>query len=376
MTGLKKVVDQSVDAVQIDPKMKIEQSDFAGLEWLSPNNPPFRLSGFYWFKQDAIYRRLPLSPNYDLPKGVYSLANATAGGQIAFQTDSPRLAIRVELAGSASMYHMPATGQCGFDLYLGDPGEQKYYRTTRFKHTQTSYEFEFYNFPARELRHITLNFPLYQGVLDVQIGIEPMSRIEPPIAYRSNKKVIIYGNSITQGGCASRPGMLFTNILSRRFPLEFLNFGFSGKGRAEPEVVRTICEITDPALLILDYEGIGSVEHLKQTFPEFVRAFRERHPVTPILALSRIPYSHEYLVPSVLEFRMNLKHAGEEMVNHFRQMGDLNIHYFNRDSMISEAICNEYTVDTGHPSDLGFWHIAEALTPIMQQLLKNELSIK
>ncbi|WP_240765073.1 SGNH/GDSL hydrolase family protein [Paenibacillus dendritiformis] len=99
------------------------------------------------------------------------------------------MAIRVQLANKADMYHMPATGQCGFDLYLGKPGEQVFYKTSLYDHTQDYFE--------------------------------------APLSYRNEKKVIIYGTSNTQGTCASRPGMGYTNILSRRIPLEFMNLGFS-----------------------------------------------------------------------------------------------------------------------------------------------------
>jgi hypothetical protein len=86
---------------------------------------------------------------------------------------------------------MLATGQCGFDIYLGVPGDQQYFGTTAFDRSQLSYEVVLYQFPHAELRHITLNFPLYQGVKEVSIGIVAGSRIEAPLPYRNNKKVIV-----------------------------------------------------------------------------------------------------------------------------------------------------------------------------------------
>lgn len=40
-----------------------------------------------------------------------------------------------------------------------------------------------------------------------------------------------YGTSIAQGGVASRPGMAFTNIISRNIQYPIYNFGFSGNVR-------------------------------------------------------------------------------------------------------------------------------------------------
>ena len=58
--------------------------------------------------------------------------------------------------------------------------------------------------------------------------------------------VVVYGTSITQGANASRPGMAYTNILSRRLNVEFVNLGFSGSGRGEPEVAEVIAGIPNP----------------------------------------------------------------------------------------------------------------------------------
>ncbi|NRF93083.1 hypothetical protein HQN89_19100 [Paenibacillus frigoriresistens] len=59
------------------------------------------------------------------------LANFTAGVQIHFQTDSPKLSVRVVLADKANMYQMPATGQCGVDCYIGSHGKQQFVIVTR-----------------------------------------------------------------------------------------------------------------------------------------------------------------------------------------------------------------------------------------------------
>ncbi|MEF3304130.1 SGNH/GDSL hydrolase family protein [Paenibacillus sp. GYB003] len=365
----------SVDAQKLDPNMRLEQSDETGLLWLSPKEAPFRLAGFPWFGQDGAYRRLPLRPKHAIPPAVNQLANSTAGGQIMFQTDSPKLAIRVKLAGKAGMYHMPATGQCGFDLYIGEPGDQQYFGTVRYDHSQLSYEHVFYEYPHRELRHVTLNFPLYQGVQEVQIGIEPGSELKAPLPYRTGKKVVVYGTSITQGGCATRPGMAYTNILSRRIPLEFVNLGFSGNGRGEPEVARVLTEIANPALLVLDYEANAvDVELMRQTLPEFIRIYREAHPDVPILVVSKIQYARERFEPALLQKRLDMKRVEMETVDMYRRQGDANVHFFDGTALLGTDSYNECTVDGVHPTDLGFLRMADTLTPVFKELLKDELN--
>ncbi|WJH35521.1 hypothetical protein N6H14_05765 [Paenibacillus sp. CC-CFT747] len=60
-------------------------------------------------------------PSGTIPEAVDHLADHTAGGQIRFQSDSSCLWVRVRLKGKANMVHMPATGQCGVDCYVGSP---------------------------------------------------------------------------------------------------------------------------------------------------------------------------------------------------------------------------------------------------------------
>ncbi|MCD9023787.1 SGNH/GDSL hydrolase family protein [Cohnella sp. NL03-T5] len=352
--------------------MRLAETDSSGLEWFSPIRGPFRIFGFAWLQKDEIYRRLPVNPGWNVPEDVDQLANCTAGGQIRFMTDSSKLSIRVRLSGLADMYHLPATGQCGFDCYIGEPGEQQYYSTTRYDHTQKEYENELFDDGGeRKIRCFTLNFPLYQGVEEVYIGLEPRCHISAPPAYDNEKKVIFYGTSITQGGCASRPGMAYTNILSRRINLEFINLGFSGNGKGEPELARIIAEIANPACLVLDYEAnCVDTESLRASLPEFIRIYREKHPKVPILILSKIKFAKEEFSETsaqVLEERKEIQRFNVEKA---KNQGDDNIHFFDGSSLPGEY-AQECTVDGVHPTDLGFLMMANGLTPVIQRLVSQ-----
>ncbi|EHQ62849.1 hypothetical protein PDENDC454_08115 [Paenibacillus dendritiformis C454] len=360
----------------LDPDMRVEQNGLWGLKWLSPEEKPFRLSGFSWFEQERLFRRLPLHSRHPIPPVVDVLANHTAGGQLAFQTRSGQLAIRVQLANKADLYHMPATGQCGFDLYLGKPGEQVFYRTSQYDHTQDYFEAMLYDFPAAEMRHVTLNFPLYQGVKALAIGVDSEAAIEAPLPYRNDRKVIIYGTSITQGACASRPGMAYTNILSRRIPLEIMNLGFSGSGCGEPEMAHIITEIDNPAMLVLDYEANAiNPDLLKQTLPEFIRIYRAAYPVVPILVISKMEFASESFVPDMRTLRLEMGRIQRETVEKLRQQGDSHLHFYDGSTLLgTDETRFECTVDGVHPTDLGFMRMADKLTPVFKQLLQHELA--
>ncbi|TMV43350.1 hypothetical protein FE783_35555 [Paenibacillus mesophilus] len=355
-----------------DPNMRPNERTDSAVRWYSPLKQPFHIAGFAWFKQERIYRRLPTLPPGSIPNAVNRLAEHTAGGQIRFQSDSSSLSVRVKLKGKADMTHMPATGQCGVDCYVGLPDTMplQFANSTKYDRTLTEYECALYTGWKRSMRSIVLNMPLYQGVEEIWVGLDDDAVVSTPPRYASDKKVIIYGTSITQGGCASRPGMAYTNILSRRIPLEFLNLGFSGNGKGEPEVAEVVSRIEDPACLIVDYEGnCVSTELFHKTLPEFIRIYRAAHPVTPILIPSRIRYAREELTPHLYEMRMERKLFEQALVRELREQGDLNVYFFDGSKSLGGADFFECTVDGSHPTDLGFLRMADALEPVLKTLL-------
>lgn len=354
---------------QLDPNMKLQGANDKEWQWISPMQNPVQISGLPWLADETIYRRLPQNPQWPLPPAVDSLANCTAGAQIRFSTSSRRLSIRVVLAAPASMYHMPATGQCGFDCYIGAPGKQRYFSTTRYDHTQTEYEAVLFDSDNTELKNITLNFPLYQGVKEVSIGIEPDTELSSPPQYESGGSVVVYGTSITQGGCASRPGMAFTNILSRRINREFINLGFSGNGKGEPELAHIINEIPDSACFVLDYDAnVNTVEALQKSLPEFIHILRTDHPETPILVISRIPGASEFYDSAALKNRLGKAKVQRDTVVQLQSQGDQNISFMDGEELMGDDYL-ESTVDGSHPTDLGFWLMANSLEPIIKKLL-------
>ncbi|MBO9604903.1 MAG: SGNH/GDSL hydrolase family protein [Paenibacillaceae bacterium] len=360
---------------QLDPNMRLperEGTDDGGLRAYSPLQPPFHVAGFGWFAEERVYNRLPLAPRLAVREPVRELAACTAGGQIRFRTDSRRLTIRVRLRGGANMYHMPATGQCGFDCYLESQGSLYYHGTVKYDRMKTAYESVLFALDERELRGVTLHFPLYQAVEEVQLLLEPDAAVLPPAAYAGAGKVIVYGTSITQGGCASRPGMAYTNIMSRRLPYEFVNLGFSGNGRGEPELAGLIADIADPACLVLDYDGnCPDAAHVARTLPAFIALYRRRHSSVPILVVSKVRYAKERWDAAKEAERLKRRDIQRETVERLRREGDGKVVFLDGSDLLGDDY-EECTVDGSHPTDLGFLRLADGLTPVVARLLGHD----
>lgn len=364
--------NKEIDVQKLDKNMSISGTK-DDVKWLMPTGSPFKLSGFPWFSQERCYRRLPKNPKYRLSAEVDILANCTAGGQIRFRTNSSTLTVKVKLSGVANMVHMPATGQCGFDCYTGTSEKVYYCSTTKFDHTKTEYEYTFFKIKDGAWRNVTINFPLYQGVYEVLIGIEKTAELETPLRYKSDKKILFYGTSITQGGCASRPGMAYTNIISRSLNMETVNLGFSGNGKGEPELARIIADIEKPACLVLDYEAnCVSTELFNKTLPEFIEIYRQAHSAVPILVVSRPSYAMDRYDDAISKIRKERKVLQNSIVKKYREMGDSHIYFCDGETFFGDDF-EEYTVDGIHPTDAGFLKIARGLEKPLSDILDTYL---
>ncbi len=349
-------------------KAAVPPKPTAGLVWKSPKEKPFQIAGLAWFAKDRAWKRTPVKPKERLPEMVESLAQQTAGAQIRFETDSRRIAVRVRLPRVHGMDHMPATGECGFDCYVGLLGVMRYGGTVRYDRTQVRYESMVFETDAPGRRAITLHFPLYCGVKDVRVGLARGAKLWPPKPLGG--RVVVYGTSITQGGCASRPGMCWTNIASRKLGVEFINLGFSGNGRGEPEVARTIAEVPGVDLYILEYEpNCVSTEKFKETLPVFLRILRRAHPKTPILVASRVHYARDLWSAECRKAGRERRAFQRRAIAKLRAAGDKRLFFFDGSTLLGPDF-EECAVDGVHPTDLGFTRIAAGMIPWIRKALK------
>lgn len=342
-----------------DKRMGIPAVSTERIKFHPVTETPFELTGFPWFSEEKLFRRLPVSPAEKIPEGVDFLANCTAGGKIRFSTNSKRILIRGKRGAFDVTDTMPYTARGGFDIYVGEPGEEQFFSVMRANPENTEFVCVLAELPDAAWRTYTVYFPLYKQVISVEIGLEEDAQITIPPPLQT-PPVAVYGTSITQGGCASRPGMCYTNILSRRLSRHILNFGFSGSGRGEPEVARILASLPDVSLYLLDFEPNAGDDYAK-LLPPFIREIRKQKPVVPILVLTRYCYS-KYPVPE--NQLANNRKAVEEMQ-------DAHLYFMDGTDILGPDGA-ECLVDGIHATDLAFYRMADALKPELEKILKKE----
>ena len=181
---------------------------------------------------------------------------------------------------------MSDTGIRGFDLYAAPAGRME---DIVFKKTMISTD-SFYNisyeFDDCFLRDITINFPLYNDVKSLCVGLERDSVLTDAMPYSIEKPVVFYGSSVTQGACASRPGLTYPALLSRWLDVDFINLGFSGNDRGEKALADYIASIDMSAFVYGYGYNTPTVEHYEKTHYPFYDIIRKNNPDLPIIIMS------------------------------------------------------------------------------------------
>ena len=346
------------DITKVDRNFAVETHiDKEDIRFYDAQQTPFKIYGIYF--EDGKFRRIPEAVANSIQSDIHLLHANTAGGRVRFRTDSSYVAIHMKTPRFYRLPHFPLTGTIGFDLYADGQFVKTFVPPIA---VEDGYE-SVIELGSSEMREITIHCPLYGDVSELYIGVSEKAGVFAPKAYATEKPIVYYGSSITQGGCASRPGNAYTNILSRRLNVDHINLGFSGKARGEAEMAEYIKDL-DMTAFVYDYDhNAPDCEHLQNTHERMFQIIRQANPDLPIVMMSRPKYALTDEEIKRLEIiKTTYKNAKES--------GDKNV-YFIEGPALMELAQNDGTVDGCHPNDLGFASMAKALGDVLEGILNK-----
>lgn len=338
----------SIDKNFATPKTIIKE----GVKFYNPLKAPFVISGVKYI--DGLFYRMHPEVADKVSDGVRYLNTNTAGGRIRFKTDSDYVALCVKYTNTGKMPHFAFSGSIGFDLYA----DGVYFGTFMPSVDITDTLEGIVYIGNNGLREITINFPLYSSVSAVSVGVDENASVLAPTPYINDKPIVYYGSSITQGGCASRPGMAYQAIISRKLNVDFINLGFSGSAKAEDAMIDYISGL-DMSLFVYDYDhNAPTLEHLKNTHEKMYLSVRKTHPNIPIIMMTRPKKvrsdEENQRIEVVRKTYQNAISRGE------------NVYMLDGDDLTALCGC-EGTVDNTHPTDFGFLSMANALIDLFNK---------
>jgi hypothetical protein len=324
-------------------------------------------SGVAESEKESPYDRLPASYKGKVRKPVWDLSKNSAGISLRFNSNSSSVKVKWALMNDTKMNHMAETGIKGVDLYCKVKGVWTYVNTGR--PTAKENEASLINGLSQGEREYKLYLPLYDGTTKVEIGIESGSTITKP-AEDKKLPIVFYGTSILQGGCASRPGMVFTSIISRKLNVDCINFGFSGNGKMDPPMAELISGIK-ASFYVIDCLPNMTAKQVTDSVVPLAKAIRAKNPKTPIVFIENVEYTRAIFQASLLTSMNEKNQALKTEFDKLVQGGMNNLVYIGATGSIGTD--NEGTVDGTHLTDLGFIRYADYL---IEKFKENKLAIK
>jgi len=306
-------------------------------------------------EKEHPYDRLPFSYKEKVREPVWRLSKESAGLSVRFISNTTTIKVKWELLYDTQMNHMAPTGSKGLDLYCRVDNQWQFVNTAR----PTGKENEFMmvqNMPAEE-REFRIFMPLYDCLVNLEIGVDSLSSMIKP-AKSDKKPIVFYGTSITQGGCASRPGMAYSNIISRKLDVDCINFGFSGNGRMEAPIAEVISEI-DAFIYVIDCIPNMNPEMIHANMIPMVEIIRRKNPATPMVFMESTWFERSYFDEAG---KNNIDANNKALKIEFDKLvekGYTNIYLIHSKAALGQD--HEATVDGVHFTDLGFMRFADYL---------------
>lgn len=324
-----------------------------GMTFYDVLKKPYLITGLI---NDGIFRRMPEDIAARISDGVHDLSVNTAGGAVHFKTNSRKIAVKCKMKTVSRFSHMPLCGTSGFDIYI----DNKYSGTFMPPYDMTDGYESCIDFANDNEKNVTVNFPLYNDVARLEIGLCSDAECAGYNPYGSCKPIVYYGSSITQGGCASRPGMAYQAIIARRLGRNYVNLGFSGSAMGEEEMAQYIAGL-DMSVFVMDYDhNAPDAQHLLNTHGKFFKIIREKNPDLPIVLVSQInKYMYEADKRREIIYT-TYKNAAEG--------GDKNVYFVDGLKICPDA---DYSVDNTHPTDYGFNFMAKAIGDALYMILNG-----
>jgi hypothetical protein len=337
------------------------------------------VEGKGWTDTEHYFDRFPARANGAVREVVWNLSRHSTGLTARFETDATRIAARWSFRVKPNlMLHMPAVASCGLDLYATDPdGQLRWLGIGRPEGVFSPESADAARPAALPVeatlaedidpgpRAYTVYLPLFALIDTLEIGVPAGAsfkgippRPEPPIAF--------YGTSIVHGASAARAGMTHVSQLGRRLGIPVLNLGFSGNGQMEPEVARFLSEL-DPRLYVVDCLPNMQAPMVTERAEPLVRIIREARPDTPIVLVEDRTYANAPFKAAQRERQAASRQALRTAYENLKAAGIRALHYVEGNQLLGDD--GEATVDSSHPTDLGFTRHADVLERVLRELL-------
>ncbi|MBI4978259.1 MAG: SGNH/GDSL hydrolase family protein [Spirochaetes bacterium] len=310
------------------------------------------------------YDRLPPKAESMVPKVVWDLSRTATGMCAWFETDASEIHAKWVL-GSPQINEMnfPAAGFSGLDLYADDNGSLRWAGAGHLVKDQRPEQCLISGMAGNNRRYC-IYLPIRNPLESAAIGIPKGSRFTP-VPPRKSKPVVFYGTSIVHGAYASHSGMIHPSIIGRRLHTPVINLGFSGNAKMERALAELIAEI-DASVYVIDALPNMDMALVQERADVFMRTLHKLRPHIPAVYIEDRPLTNWWLRPATIISQEAKWREFRRIYDNVRADGGY-MHYIEGRALFGTDC--EASLDTSHPSDLGFMRMADIIEPVIRSLI-------
>lgn len=312
------------------------------------------------------YYRFDHTPYEGFNKGIIGMSKHPAGMYVVFKTNSSQISASWEWVSRRMGDNITGIAQAGLDLYIKENGKWKFAsvgRVSTLPQKNKSSRSLIKNLAEGE-KECLLYLPDWSQLTKLEIGVDEGATIEGmPKPFRH--KVVVHGSSITHGASASRPGLTYTALMSRNLGIDFINFGFSGQCKMQPQFLEFL-KTCEADAFVFDAFSNPSEKEIKERLNHFVAELVKAHPGKPLIFIqSPIDQDSQFDTKKYAR-RMSLTRTAAQMMHALaKQYKDV---YF---LAVPNVLGSDGTIDNSHPTDIGFDRFIKAYQPKIAKILKK-----
>ena len=329
----------------------------------SYKDEPIKIYGLPEFEKTKTLTRLPDSLIEKIPSLVH-LGRRCPGARMEFCTDATEITVELlfktlSVDVGMSLYSCQSAfvqvGEHTSSEYVGLVNPSGYGQ----KNVKKTFRL------SGKLQQVVIWIPRNEQMESVSVTVPDEATVTAPHGYKYEKPIVYYGSSITEGGCCCNIFNAYNAIISRHLDTDYINLGFSGNAKGEPEMADYISSL-DMSIFVYDYDhNAPSVAHLSATHEPFFKRIREAKPDLPVIMMTRpkVKYNADEIMR-----REVVKKTYENAL----AAGDKNVYFLDGETFYGETDRELCSLDVIHPNDLGFYRMANAVEPLIKKLLENK----
>jgi len=334
--------------------------------WFWTQIEDFGIMGRAFEDAPTNFNRLPERAKGLVDDLIWNSSLDSTGLFVAFETDATAIGFNYALtSNSSSLWQMPLSGTSGADLYRFNEatGVWGWVSCVSSFPMLGAPHFALFSAILPKLQspsQYLLFLPLLKEVSWGYVGVNGGASLPrrnaafaaDGITISGRKPIVWCGTSTALVGAATRPGLMYTNSLTRSLGRVVLNMGFAGNGSMEFSELDFLSEIDAEVLVIESSPALTNIGAL-------VKRYRQQRPDASVVLLEKPDFSIPTLRSGKYSTALQCEHG--KLVS----QGYKDVHFVQSEH---SELYNP-TVDGVRFTDLGHWEMATNFADYLQQVL-------